>query len=275
MILRVQTWMSVVMALAITGCAARGNIESLEAHVREQETQLADLRRQLVDAQSEIELYRSEAQSLRTQLSSDGQRTLVAEQAAVLHRTDQVKFNTLLTSGFDSDGEPGDEQLSVLLMPTDEEGDLVKLVGAIELELFDMSLPAEQQRIGDWSFSAEEAREHWHRGFLSAGYLFHLDWQQLPISRELTLHGRFVAPDGRVFNTTAQVKVKPPQGVVPAVAHSTLDEPGTGEGPRRQSVRRISPEEIPSGKVPEPAAAPRLPGLTSDRWTERDLPTLR
>ena len=28
----------------------------------------------------------------------------------------------------------------------------------------------------------DQRREHWHRGFLSAGYLFQLDWQTVAIS---------------------------------------------------------------------------------------------
>ena len=240
MIDRRQTWMSAVMALAIGGCAAPGNTEKLEAQLRQQEDMLADVEKELASVRNELKVARNEVEAQRDQLQVAGHQTLVAEQAEVLYRAEAIKFNALLTCGVDRDGHPGDEEISVLLMPTDAEGELIKLAGTIDLELHDFSKPENEQCIGKWSFNPTEAREHWHRGFMAAGYLFKLPWQTPPGSNELTLHGKMKAPDGRTFAATQQLKVHVPGQPSAAVAEA---EPAAPE--RRVSKYRSTPSEAP------------------------------
>lgn len=245
-----QTWMSALLALAGVGCASTGNVDTLESQLRQQEDQITALQGQVTGLDRELRVAREEAGMLRAQLQSEGKRTLVSEQAEILSRAETIKFSPMLTSGVDLDSQPGDDAISVLLMPLDGDGDLVKLSGAVELELFDLSRPRAEQLIGEWKFSVDEARALWHRGFMSAGYLFHLNWQRPPQSRELTLHGRLVAPDGRQFNATQPLKVKL------AVAAS----PPT-----------IIPAKHEAQRVPAQAA----PVKTSDSFTTDSIPRLR
>lgn len=239
------TWMSVLLALAAAGCSARGDLEMLETELRHQEDLRNEAEQQVASLQQELRVARNENTQLHAQLRNRGQVALVSEQVAVLSRVEEIKFNMLLTSGIDRDGAPGDEALSILIMPVDEAGDLVKLPGRVELELHDLSQPPNQQRIGAWQFDVDDVRERWHKGFLAAGYLFQLDWQQLPVSSELTLHAKLFAPDGRKFNATTQLKVKPPgPGHVAAVSHEARSRPAP-------AVR------------------------TSDNWTDETIPRLR
>src|SRR4051812_19223799 len=147
-----QTWMSALLVFACSGCAARG-VDLLETRLREQEDSLTDLQRELSNAKSELEIARNESEELRRRLDAPEGATLVSEQARVLYRIQGVKFNTLLTGGVELDEIPGDDGLSALLMPVDSDGDLIKLPGAIEFELLDLSLPEEQQRLGHWSYT--------------------------------------------------------------------------------------------------------------------------
>lgn len=217
--------MSALLTLALSGCAWRGNVEMLESELRRQEQAQQELNEALASAREELRVARADSVALRQQLSSVQQVSLGSEQAEVLYRANAIKFNMLLTSGMDRDGQPGDEALSVLVIPVDEHGDLVKLAGAIELELFDLTLPQDRQRVGHWNFDIEQAREHWHKGFLAAGYLFQLDWQQPPQSQELTLHARLLAPDARRFEATTQIRLTPPvTEVPPPIAHADYRE---------------------------------------------------
>jgi len=229
--------MSLLLACFGAGCATHGDVDSLETQLRQQEDQIVALQSQLNGANTDLRIAREESRLLRDQLHAKGNRTLVSEQAETLSKVETVKFSPLLTSGIDFDGSPGDDGLSALLMPVDADGDLVKLIGSIDLELLDLSLPHGQQSIGQWHFTADEARGQWHRGFMSAGYLFQLKWQQPPAARELTLHGRLVAPDGRQFNATQTVKLKLPHNapVVPAVYES-----------RTQTSDRFTADTIPT-----------------------------
>src|SRR5262245_3658148 len=181
---------ALVCALWLGGCALHGDVEALESELRKEELAREGMADELQRAREELRIARTDAAALRTQLAERRQTALSPDQADVLYRADAVKFNMLLTSGQERDGKPGDDALSVLLMPVDAHGDLVKLAGDIDLELFDMSLAPQQQRLGQWNFNIEEVREHWHKGLFSAGYLFQVDWQTVPASPELTLHAR-------------------------------------------------------------------------------------
>ena len=170
-----MTWMSVWMALAVAGCATPGGADSLETQLREQEDRIVALQSDLAKARGELEVARRENNALRLQASQKG-GALVEEQSQVLSRVEKIRFHPLLTSGVDVDGRPGDERLTVLLMPVDHDGELLRLPGKVELDLFDMSLPADRQRIGQWTFTPEQTRARWLRSLLSAGYQYQLDW---------------------------------------------------------------------------------------------------
>jgi hypothetical protein len=287
-------------ALCLAGCASRGNIEVLEAELRHEERLREQMAEDLRQSREELHVARSDAEALRTQLAERRQVALSPDQADVFYRAEAIKFNMLLTSGQERDGQPGDDALSVFLTPVDSHGDLVKLAGDVELELIDMTLPSDRQRLGHWTFPLDEVREHWHKGFLSAGYLFQVDWQTPPAAPELTLHARMTIADGRQFDATTQVKVTLPGGAPPpqvgdsrgppraAVAPGKpgrrklqLDqgEPGkasvrlaTGSGgPRRSAPASSAPAIRPEAKPGHAASSTQ----TSDNWTDATIPRLR
>jgi hypothetical protein len=284
-------------ALAATGCASRGDLDVLESQLRQEELTREEIVAQLNQAQNELKLARRESTALRKQLTEHRLTALPPEQADVFYRAEAIKFNMLMTSGQDRDGQPGDEGLSVLLTPVDTHGDLVKLAGEVELDLFDMTRPAGEQRLGEWKFTLDEVRESWHKGFLSAGYLFKVDWQTPPASSELTLHARMTVADGRQFDATTQVKVSPAGGRPPAIARDSSAvapslapssnspvmrdrnvTPTAGRARVRslnaaaQSAETESPPRIRPGTGAGHAPPPTQ---TSDRWTEETIPTLR
>jgi hypothetical protein len=301
-----STACGLLCAAALWGCAARGEMDALEADLRTKEQAQEELKSQLVRAEEDLKVARSDAATLRKQLSKQHHHVALSEeQADVVYRAEAIKFSNLLTSGQNRDGQPGDEGLSVMLNPVDVHGDLVKLAGEVELELFDMSLSADQQRLGQWKFSTAEVREHWHKGLIGSGYLFQVDWQRIPVASELTLHARFSINDGRKFDATTQVKVDPPLPQAPPVAAAgDVDRRAAAAKKKRAatgSQRDVVPAstsvisrrpvelddvlpgaEMPPVRNPRPEAprrdlqeqdddSPR----TSDRWTDETIPTLR
>lgn len=299
--------LGLLCALAVCGCTTRGEIDALEADLRSKEQAQEELQSQLARAEEDLKIARSDATALRQQLNKNRQVSLSEEQADVLYRAEAIKFNSLLTSGQNRDGQAGDDGLSVMLMPVDVHGDLVKLAGEVELELFDMSLAMDQQRLGRWKFSTAEVRQHWNRGFIGTGYLFQLDWQGIPVASELTLHARFSVHDGRQFDATTQVKVVPPLPLVPPVAATSAGErqgavvrrkKGSATGSREvvpasnsvNSRRSVGSGDAQSGTKQPPVLKSRArtelrerdvrelddgPTRTSDRWTGETIPTLR
>jgi outer membrane murein-binding lipoprotein Lpp len=284
----------------LAGCAHTGNTDALEAELREREEAQEELASELARAREDLKVAQSDASALRSQLSENQQVAMTAEQADVFFRAESLKFNMLLTSGQDRDSKPGDDALSVLLMPVDAHGDLVKLAGEIEIDLFDMALSADRQRLGQWKFTIDEVRERWHKGFLSAGYLFRLDWQTPPVSSELTLHARMTISDGRQFDATAQVKVTPPPAVPSRIAQVSHSERGRPNAKGRPGAPTTRKPAAPAGRAtvrpatavsrtsaaPPAATPPRIspssgpghaepPTQTSDKWTDETIPMLR
>jgi hypothetical protein len=295
-----RAWICACLAAALIlvglGCAHHGDVDALESELRAQEMAQEELAQQLARARDDLKVAHSDAAVLRSQLNKRHQVSLTQEQADVLYRAEAIKFNMLLTSGQNRDGEAGDEGLSVMLIPVDVHGDLVKLAGEVELDLFDMTLESEQQRLGQWKFTIDEVRAHWHSGFISTGYLFQIDWQKLPRARELTLHARLGIPDGRNFDVTTQVKVEPPSSSRP-VARTAA--PPRREGPStalpgKASVSDVAPAaatvnarrpdfaKTAGGSKPPPPvrihparADDPAPTRTSDKWTDETIPTVR
>lgn len=268
------------MALAISGCASRGNLEVLESALRQQEDQLAALQRELTATRGELEVSQNEISRLRTQLAQNGQQAHSPEHLENEFKAVGLRFNSYLTSGLDRDGIPGDEMLSVLLYPHDEQGGLVKLIGTVELKAVDLSAPKGQHEIGSWTFTPSQTKDAWHSGFLAAGFLFEQPWQQPPQGADVTLHARFKTIDGRQFEAVQPLRVKTatPQ---PLVQH------------RNTRVKAAKPTDIvPVSHESDDADLKRLledPPLevedlpareagvieTSDRYRDWDRPTIR
>jgi hypothetical protein len=277
--------MSGLAVFLAAGCATRGALETLESELRQQEQLQTDLELQLKQSQAELKVARRDAESLRAQLVENRQPVLSPEQADQLYRAEAIEFNSLLTSGVERDGKPGDDGISAMLIPVDEHGEPVKLAGAIELELFDLSQRDNDQRLGFWKFSAAEAHENWRRGLLASGYQFQLDWQNVPANPELTLHARMTAPDGRQFDATTQVRIAPPisSSVSQTAPRATRPVVNSGhvESPVK-GVRRAgsaSPETRPRARAAgtrPPLIRPKVDeSRTSDNWTDETIPRLR
>jgi hypothetical protein len=235
-----------IAGLALAGCAQRGNIDLLEGRLRQHQDALAHAQQQLDESRSELEIAQRESQALRDQLASHGKSPILPEQANILFRADGVHFHKLLTGGLDEDQRPGDELLSALLVPHDADGEILKLPGTIDLELFDMTRPKGQQLIGEWKFDAGQSHEHWYRGFIGSGFLFRLPWQQSPQTADLLLHGRLTTADGRQFDASQQIQI-----AVPADAQNvTLTRFGPdANDPRQQAPTRLQTLQTPGQKA--------------------------
>ena len=168
-----------------------------------------------------------------------------------------------------------------MLTPVDAGDDLLKLPGAIQLELLDLSMPAGRQQIGNWEFTAEDSRQHWHSGPFGSGYVFKLPWQQPPVNSELTLHAKMTTADGRTFDTSQVINITPPTEEA-----SPVPLPGNAIRP----VANQSPQFLPTldeatidPALREPAPFPdserhEIPqdGLeTSDSFTDETIPRFR
>lgn len=208
----IRQWLtlSAWAVLLWSGCSSRGQMELLEAEIRQHQDALRRAESKAGELETQLSVARNETELLRTQMARvDGQSPL-PEQTGAIARLAGVKINTLLSGGKDRDGQPGDDVLVALVAPHDQQGDLVKIAGEVEIEAFDMTLPSEDKRVGRWTYTPEEAAKVWHSGFVGAGLQFELPWQALPAGKELVVHARLRTIDGRQFDTSTPLKVTPP-----------------------------------------------------------------
>jgi len=254
--------------VAAAGCAMRGNAEMLESELRKQEYAQEQLAAELARAKEELRVAREDARELRTQLAGRGRPVPPAESSDALFRARQIRFQKLMTGGWNQDGQPGDEGLAMLITPVDAQGDLVKLPGAIEIELLNPAVGAEPKQLGRWRFSEEEAWANWHKGIFSAGYLLRVPWQQQPPAGELTLSARMICADGRTFDAVTQIQVEPPPPPPPSAARrGTPALPARGSPPRGSTAERTAAD---AGSTPAQELLE-----TSDNWTDETIPRLR
>jgi len=204
------TCLGLCLWIGAVGCSSRGNLETLEAELRNQEDARVELERQLGTLQTELRVAQGDADRLRTQLASQNRPVPPAEESRALFRAQELKFAPLMTGGWDRDDSPGDEGVCLLLTPVDEHGDLVKIPGETEIELLDLAASPEDQRLGLWKFGTEEVTQAWHKGVLSSGFLFRVPWQGLPRREKVTVVARMKIADGRQFDANLPITIVPP-----------------------------------------------------------------
>jgi hypothetical protein len=136
--------------------------------------------------------------------------SLASERIDRLFTTHGIKFGRL-TGGADLDpNKPGDEGLKVYVVPTDQEGHVLKAAGSFVVEAFDLGASGEV-RLGRWEFPLEEARKLWYGAAMSYGYVLPCPWQTVPIHDEITVRTTFTDElTGRQFSEQRRVRVTLP-----------------------------------------------------------------
>lgn len=238
-----------------SGCSARGQMESLEAEIRRSQDSLYRAEAKSSELQSQLTLARRETELVRSQVALTGGQTPLPEQTGNLVRLAGVKINTLLSGGQDRDGQLGDDLLVALITPHDEQGDLVKIAGEVEIEAYDMTRSGDDKRVGRWTFNTEQSAKAWHSGFVGAGLQFELPWQEIPANKELLVHARLRTTDGRQFDTNSPLKVVPPASVAPALLQVQQAQPVKYETEQTIDRQILTADQ----QLPEPPVARPVP----------------
>ena len=194
---------SAVLLFLIAGCAKpdKANI-ALRKQVQTLESEVADLKRQREGDRATIRALESQ----RTTVPS-----LPAERLERIFTAHGLKIGRL-TGGADTDAaRPGDEVLRVYAVPTDQRADLLKAAGAFVIDAYDLSLPPNDNHLGRWEISAEQAAESWFGNAVMYGYTLTLPWQRAPQGERVTVRVTFTdSLTGRQFTEQKDVDVKPP-----------------------------------------------------------------
>lgn len=249
--------------LPVIGCA-RGNVELLEAQLRNREAELRSLSGQLELREQELARSEREIRLLQQQLAD---KPVAPEAIAKLAQIEKIEINSSLTGALDQDDYPGDDVLNVVVSPLDGLGDVVRLDGDIAIEALDPSLPENERSLGRWQIGLADAESSWHDGFIGQGYQLTTPWQRLPRSKELILLARYKTPDGREFSATRNISVNPvpdgTPGLLPLPQAKTETPPLPDIRPQPSAVERVSFEEFVKAREAsqETAATPKANGI--------------
>lgn len=236
--------LSALPLVVLAGCLGHGESDLLQARLRAQQEQLLQAQTQLKESNKNLVQARRETEQLRTELAQAASGETKVAAAGQVVPVSAIKINTMLTAGVDKDGTAGDDAVVINFAPYDDDGEMVKLHGPVDIVATDPSRPDGQQLFAKWSFTTEETREHWVRGFLGSGYQFTLPWPEPPKHDELVLHVRLRSPDGREFVATQVVKIRPEVATANAVSTTEARRPvvddlleAVEEKPRRPVIR--------------------------------------
>jgi outer membrane murein-binding lipoprotein Lpp len=192
----------VLSAIALAGCGAPN-----KANIK--------LRKQSADLRAEIErLERAQEGYAATINALERNATTVpvlpGERLDRLYSTHGIKFGRL-TGGADLDREkPGDDGFKVYVVPTDQDGDIIKAAGSFVVEAFELGRKGEV-RLGRWEFPLEEAKKLWYGAAMSYGYVLPCPWQTVPQGSEVTIRTTFTDElTRRRFTDQTQIKATPP-----------------------------------------------------------------
>ena len=120
----------------------------------------------------------------------------------------RLTINRWLTGGLDTNGEPGDEGLMVVLEPRDEAGSPVRLQGAVTLAVFE---EGGRDRVARWDFSADEVAASWKKSLFGHGYHFELAWPAGPPLRPgLQLQAQLLSAQGPTLQASHRFAVELP-----------------------------------------------------------------
>jgi hypothetical protein len=189
--------------LLLSGCP-----NSNDALLRDQIRELTDQNTQLTGLLDES---RSENQQLKKQVQV---LTELPEEvkAENLYTVDKVKVHRY-TGLYDDDKDGKIDTLIVCIQPIDNEGDVVKATGVVEVQLWDLNKADGEALLGKWHVEPEELKERWV-ALLVINYRLKFDITNIinpdtSLEEPLTVKVTFTDYlSGKVFNEQKVIKPK-------------------------------------------------------------------
>ena len=131
--------------------------------LREEKTQLT---RQLEQSKTENKQFKKQVQVLA------GLKPEVKLEN--LYNLQKIRI-TRYTNFYDKDKDGKKEKLIVYIQPIDEDGDIVKAAGAVDVQLWDLNEKDGQALLGQWSVRPDELKKLWFATLITINYRLTFD----------------------------------------------------------------------------------------------------
>ena len=113
------------------------------------------------------------------------------------------------TNIYDNDKDGKKEKLIVYIQPIDEEGDIVKASGAVDVQLWDLSKKSGEAMLGQWRVEPDELKKLWFATLITINYRLTFDIADKPDQFEEPLIVKVTFTDylsGKVFKEQKVIK---------------------------------------------------------------------
>jgi len=158
---------SVFCLYFIAGCE---NANSIKTPLVEQ---IGNLTEQKTQLENQLEQTRAENKQLKKQMhvlsGLPGQ-----VKGENLYRLGKIVIGGY-TGFFDKDKDGEKEKLIVYIQPIDEEGDIVKATGAVDVQLWDLNKEEGQALLGQWHVKPGELKKLWFATLITINYRLTFD----------------------------------------------------------------------------------------------------
>jgi hypothetical protein len=168
--------------------------------------QLDTLRAEKSQLAYELERAKSKNEQLERQI--DVLSGLPEDKLAGLYDLQRIKI-TRYTNLYDKDKDGKYEKLIVYIQPIDEEGDVIKATGAVDVQLWDLNRQDGEALIGQWHVGPEELKELWFATLIITNYrlMFDVGDKIEEYKEPLTVKVKFTGYlTGRVFEEQRVIK---------------------------------------------------------------------
>jgi len=189
------------LILCGAGCQNDQNqIDPLRAQIEKLTEEKAQLQKQLAAAEkknSELEKRLKVLSALPDRVKGEN-----------LYRLQTVRISKY-TNLYDKDEDGKKEKLIVYLQPIDEDGDIIKVAGSVEVELWDLSKDQQQALLGRWRIEPGQLKKLWFATILRSNYrlMFDVPEQLEQFTEPLTVKVTFTdCLSGRVFHQQRLIK---------------------------------------------------------------------
>ena len=182
------------------GCETAGSKTSLADRFNSLRLEKTELTRQLERSETENKQLKKQLQVL-SDLPSDKLENLYQLQTVKIHR---------YTNLYDKDKDGKKEKLIVYIQPIDEEGDIVKATGAVDVQLWNLNSPqADEALLGAWHIKPDELKKLWFATIITINYRLTFDVAEkiAGLEEPLTLKVTFTDYlSGKVFKEQKVIK---------------------------------------------------------------------
>lgn len=181
------------LAVFAAGCQKGGMVVTKSDKIDLLTEQNVVLNRELEDKKAENENIKKRLAVL-TGLQDEGKLIGVSN-------VEFIKISSY-TGLYDKDNDGVKEKLIVYLQPIDENGDVVKEAGSVEVQLWDLEKPGGNSLLNSWHVEAQELKRLWLMSFMTANYRLSFDVGEDGLNAEgpLTLKVTFTDyRGGKVF----------------------------------------------------------------------------